>query len=156
MDCVALLPAPDKIDDLVPESLAAVAVHQEVERFKVTGIPLAGGFGATCLVAQYLTVQVEQCDKDCDDADRVDRDENARDHGVGLIFTGVAIDGEASPIKQKLWLDQRGTVCHRLKLDSNKGNVLVPSLVLVILLARVEVLAGKTLKSSTAEKSIDL
>ena len=46
------------------------------------------------MVAQHLAVQVEQRDEDGDDADRVDHDEEGSNHSVGLVGTGVAVDGE--------------------------------------------------------------
>jgi hypothetical protein len=48
----------------------------------------------TCFLAECVAVEVEQCDEDGDDADRVDHDEEGSNHSVGLVGTGVAVDGE--------------------------------------------------------------
>ena len=84
--------APEEVDDLVPECLAAVAIHQEVECLEVACPPLTDVCSTACLVAQHLAICEEQSDEDHDDADRIDRDEDGRHHCIGLVGAGIAVD----------------------------------------------------------------
>ena len=51
--------------------------------------PLIAAVASASLVAEGVAVEVEQRDED-----RVDRDEDDREHRVDLITIGVAVDGE--------------------------------------------------------------